>query len=230
MKKINLIVPIVIFLIVANTLALKVKVFTMKELIDEADVIVIACIATEEDGTSSAKVQKAIKGDPEKFIRLHTFSLRDTDVVQFEDNEKTLLFLGSVEPDGGRKLIGYGDQGKWPKRDVKWPYTAAHVSSVEQVESLVAELVQKQRQREEIEARLAELLKSDDPFNQVVALEYLESSDYKELRKLLRLDIERISKSKTPALKQKALFIKSLDENQKKKELGQEEKKEGATP
>ena len=115
MKQITFIISITVLLFVANASALKVKVFAMKELIDEADAIVIAHMTVEEDGTPVAKIQKVIKGDPGKMVVVRTFSLRDTDVVQFGDKEKVLLFLGSVDPDGGRKLIGYGDQGKWPK-------------------------------------------------------------------------------------------------------------------
>lgn len=200
----------VLLLAAANTSALKVKVFTMKELIDEADVIVVASIALE-NGEPFAKVDKAIKGNPEKTIRLHTFALRDTDTVRFSDREKVLLFLGRVEPDGGRKLIGYGDQAKWPKQAPKWPYTAAHTSLLEQVEVLVAELVEKQGYREQMESRLLELLRSDSPFNQVIALEYLESPDYQDLRRSLRSDIEKMSKSADPAVKQKASFVQSLN-------------------
>ena len=82
---------------------------------------------------------------------------------------------------------------------------------------MVAELVQKHGSREEIEFFLVDLLRSRQSFDQIIALEYLESPDYQSLRKSLESDIENISESENPALKQKALFIKSLDKKNTKK-------------
>lgn len=163
-----------------------------------------------DEGTF-VKVDRAVKGVQEQTIRVRTFALRDTDVVLFNDNEKVLLFLDPSELDDGRKLIGYGDQAKWPKQVPKWPYTEAHTSSVEQVEALVSKLVEKQGRREHMESYLLELLLSGNPFSQVIALEYLEPPDYQNLRRSVRSDIDKILKFATPAVKQKALFIKTLD-------------------
>ena len=186
----------------------KVKYFTLKELADTADAIVVATMASE-DGESLAEIQRTIKGTVgEESVKVWMDFEWMHNAVEFTDGERVVLFLNPADPDGRRKLRGSDDQGKWPKTQANWRYTVAYTSSLERVEAVVAELVRVRDRKAEAEAFVKDLLNSKLAFDQVIALECLVEPEFVELREELAAAIDTFAESPDPAFKRSAGGVK----------------------
>lgn len=195
-----------IMLLLAPAFALKVKAFTLKELIETADTIVVAQIVVDNEELL-AKIQRIIKGNCESIVKIETTSFRPSDAVTLVAGSEVILFFEPVVTTGQRKLLGYSDQGIWPKQEEKWPYTSAYISSLEQAEGLITSFIRLKEENMERDVLIRELLLSENVFYESVALEYLESPEYDHLHQQLQLEIERLTNSPSLPLRRKALSL-----------------------
>ncbi len=93
--------------------ARKVKVYSLPELVEKADAIVVVKMSVAGN-VHRATVLRSLKGDASSEFTVRSAGLPGEDRVSFTDGETALLFT-QKEENGSRKLLGYSDQGKWPK-------------------------------------------------------------------------------------------------------------------
>jgi hypothetical protein len=182
----------------------KVYVYSLAELVEKADAVVVAKMSVE-GGAARATVLRALKGDPSHTFNVRSFHLKESDRATFADGETVILFTGKEEG-GSRKLLGYGDQGKWPKADGRWPYTDQHVAPLAKVEATVKQLLELQALGGAVRGigRLSEMLSAEDGFSQIVALEYVQRAHDRQVFQVLRPKISALSKSDKSAVRGKA--------------------------
>jgi hypothetical protein len=175
--------------------ALKFRTYTLPELVRAADAVVVARIEPRSDGVH-AHVLRVLRGEPGTDVRVESTAIREQDRVRFTAGETAILFL-RAERQGSRPLIGYGDQGKWPRTSAAWPFAKVHVVPLAKVERAV-------RTIQSLDAAtgggvrrrtLAALLGSKDDFDQAYGLEYLDATDDRELREALRPEIETVRRT-----------------------------------
>ena len=184
----------------------KIRYFTIGELIDNANVIVVAEIKIV-DGQPVANVIKKIKGDPEEQIKLRNLSAQNMDNVEYKDAEKTLLFLDILQTDGYRCLIGHGDQAKWPKYVENYGFKKSFFSTINKVTEAVEILVKTQGNTDLQTSALHKMLTSNDVFYEAVALQYMIPDSSSNLRNTLREDIEKLQQSPDLDIKELAVLL-----------------------
>lgn len=187
--------------------ATKIKVYTLPELVEKADAIVVAKMAVEGD-IPRARVLRTLKGSVSSAFTVITSGVPERDKVSFSDGEVALLFT-QRGTDGARRLLGYGAQGKWPKTDGRWPYSELHVAPLGKVEAAVKELLALQSLGSRVNGigRLSEMLSANDDFTQLIALEYVQNADDAQVFQVLRPKIIALSKSDKRLLRSNAEAI-----------------------
>lgn len=171
---------IVFFACVAlpDSYAFKAKRYSLFRLISECDAIVKVSIEDSND-KFSAKVTKTYKGKVDNEFDFVPYSLRNSDRNSFNDGSPKILFLkknmNKIE------LLGYGEQGIWPKIAARWPFSVSHVSSLELVEKIIEEyLLLDLTKQFDVEAFIRKQLTSNNPFFQMVGVECLEQQKFRK--------------------------------------------------
>ena len=170
--------------------AVKYRTYTLAELTRKADVIVVAKLAVSE-GLVHASVLRSLKGSPGTNIIVESFAARDEDKTQFSNDEMAILFL-QKEENGRHLLLGYGDQGKWPKTIGKWPYSDVHVVPLQKVEKAVDTLLDLDRtsDTDKKAGKVKSLLSSTDAFDQSCVLEYLDAGCDQKVKDAVRSKVD----------------------------------------
>lgn len=186
---------IMLFAFASHVHAVKFRTYSLAELTKTAEVIVVARIAVRE-GVVQAEVLRSLKGGPCTNIVVDSMAPRDKDRAQFSNGETVLLFL-QKEENGRHLLLGYGDQGKWPKTVERWPYSSVHVVAVQRVEKAVATILDLDRTSDVDEKtnKLKSLLSSTDVFDEACALEYLDAGCEQKVRATLRADVDAVRRT-----------------------------------
>ena len=177
--------------------ALKYRTYTLAELIKTSDAIVVAKMSVSNQVIRAVALQ-VFKGNPGNSFSVDSTADRDDNKAKFIDGETALLFLSKVT-DGSRLLLGYGDQGKWPRKTDAWPYSTVHVVPLETVEKTVQALMNLDADSDQNAkaGKLKAMLASDQQFDQSSALEYLESSRDQTLLNAVRAEVEALRGSST---------------------------------
>lgn len=175
--------------------AVKYRTYTLAELTKKADVIVVAKVTVSE-GIAHAKLLRSLKGSPGTDIVVDSFAIRDEEKAQFINGETVILFL-QKEENGRRMLLGYGNQGKWPKTTGKWPYSDVHVVPLQRVEKAVGTLLEldKTKNADDKTSKLRSLLSSTEGFDQSCAFEYLDAGCDQKVRNAIRSDVDAVRRT-----------------------------------
>jgi len=170
--------------------AVKYRTYTLAELTKKADAIVVARVTIRE-GIVCANVLRSLKGSPETNIVVESFVTREEEKTSFSKGETVILFL-QKEENGRRLLLGYGDQGKWPKTVGKWPYSDVHVVSIQKVEKAIKTLLNLDQISDTGKkvSKIKLLLSSTDGFDQACALEYLDSGCDPKVKGAVRSEVK----------------------------------------
>ncbi|MDD2709469.1 MAG: hypothetical protein PHV34_15895 [Verrucomicrobiae bacterium] len=177
----NILLIIGLFLLAPQIHAMKFRTYSLAELVESADAIVIARINVR-DGAIRANIHRSLKGHAGTDVVVDSFSVRTEDKASFNNGETAILFL-QKEENGRRLLVGYGEQGKWPKTIDKWPYSAVHVVTIKKVEEAIEMLLKlNSKTLDEKVEKIKSLLSSKDMFDQSCALEYLDACQDQKLK------------------------------------------------
>lgn len=178
--------------LVPQAYAVKYRTYTLAELTKKADAIVVAKMAVRE-GVVHANVLRSLKGSPGTDVVVESFAAREEDKVQFSNDETVILFL-QEEENGRRLLLGYGDQGKWPKTVGKWPYSDVHVVPLQKVEKAVEALLDLDQtsDTDKKTGKVKLLLSSTNAFDQSVALEYLDAGCDQKVKDVVRTEVDAV--------------------------------------
>ena len=170
--------------------AVKYRTYTLAELTKKADAIVVARVAIRE-GVVRASVLRSLKGSPGTNIVVESFVAREEERASFSKDETVILFL-QKEENGRRLLLGYGDQGKWPKTVGKWPYSDVHVVSIQKVEKVIKTLLDLDQisDADKKASKIKLLLISTDGFDQACALEYLDAGCDPKVKNAVRSEVK----------------------------------------
>jgi hypothetical protein len=181
---------IALLALVPQAHAVKYRTYTLAELTKKADVIVVAKIAVSE-GVIRANVLRSLKGNPGTDIIIESFAAREEEKAKFNNDETAILFL-QKEENGRCLLLGYGDQGKWPKTVGKWPYSDVHVVPLQKVEKAVETLLDIDRtsNTDKKAGKVKSLLSSTDAFDQSCALEYLDAGCDQNVKDAVRSEVD----------------------------------------
>ncbi len=170
--------------------AVKYRTYTLAELTKKADVIVVAKVAVSE-GVVHANVLRSLKGSPGTNIIVESFAAREEEKAKFSNDETAIFFL-QKEENGRCLLLGYGDQGKWPKTVGKWPYSDVHVVPLQKVEKAVETLldIDQTSNTDKKAGKVKSLLSSTDAFDQSCALEYLDAGCDQNVKDAVRSEVD----------------------------------------
>ncbi|MCX6993660.1 MAG: hypothetical protein NT011_11035 [Kiritimatiellaeota bacterium] len=182
----------VLFLLVSQARAVKYRTYTLAELARKADVVIVAK-TVNRNGVIHANVLRSLKGIPRADIIVDSFAAREEEKAHFNNDETVILFL-QKEENGRRLLLGYGDQGKWPKAVGKWPYSDVHVVPIQKVEKAVETLLDLDRMSnpDSKAEKIQSLLSSKDAFDQSCALEYLYASCDQKLKDAVKSEVDAL--------------------------------------
>lgn len=176
--------------LVPQVYAVKYRTYTLAELTKKADAIVVARVAIRE-GVVHATILRSLKGSPGTNVVVESFAAREEDKAQFSNDETVILFL-QEEENGRRLLLGYGDQGKWPKTVAKWPYADVHVVPLQKVEKAAETLLDLDQtgDTDKKTGKVKLLLSSTNAFDQSVALEYLDAGCDQKVKDAVRIEVD----------------------------------------
>ncbi len=87
-------------------------------------------------------VEHVLKGEAGSKVIIQSQSLAETPAPKFEDDEVVLLFLQPRAAEGTARLIGYGDQAKWPRSKGTGGYPEILIdASLEDIQKTVEKLL-----------------------------------------------------------------------------------------
>lgn len=163
---------------IGNAFAFKYRVYSLAELIEMAPTIVTGTILLE-DGKPILVVEKTLKGNGFTRIQISYKVVRSRDLPKFREGEKVLLFL-TIPERGVSKLIGYGDQAKWPrgKGNDSYPEVAVN-ASLEEIEVIVTKILESASTKniDDYFELLKQNLSSKDELLQLITLEFVQLED-----------------------------------------------------
>lgn len=191
----SIILCLALLSLVPQAYALKIRAYTLADLVKQADMIVVATV-TVGDGITNATILRSLKGGPSTNIVVDSFAIREKDIAQFTNGETAILFL-QKDDKGRRMLLGDGGQGKWPKTAGIWPYADVHVVSLQRVEKAVKALLDLDHMSSAGDqiAKLRSLLSSAEGIDQSCALEYLYACHDRRVRDAVRPNVDEVRRT-----------------------------------
>ncbi len=204
----SILVLVIISFVANQVLALKIKVFSLPEQVEQAELIAIGTIS-QQSGNFKFAVREVLKGDRS----IQTFNV-GVDWRRPEDKKLPLsqscLVCVGPEVNGIRNLIGFGNQAVWPKTENKWPFTPSHVSSLETVREVVRSLLVAESSNSMFarQQNVAKLIQSNEPLAQMAALELVELKRSSELLDVFSKSRDQLTNSTNQDVSKKAVHIK----------------------
>ena len=172
-----------------SAFAFKYRTYTLPEQVAEADRIIVGVVASS-NSVPRVSIQEYLKGTggKEADIKYDCRSERDRPV--FRIGEQVVLFLRKGK-DGASELLGYGGQSIWPKKEGRWPFSGAHVCTMQEVVSVARKVIEIENEgNSDLRmVKLRQMIKSRSAFERVVALECLDLKDNEGVMALMKEDV-----------------------------------------
>ena len=170
-----------------SVFAFKYRTYTLPEQVAEADRIIVGVVVSSNT-VPRVSILEYLKGTggKEANIKYDCRSKRDRPV--FTIGEQVVLFLRKGN-DGALELLGYGGQSIWPKKERRWPFSGAHVCTMQEVVSVTRKVIEIEGNSDLRTAKLRQMIKSRSVFERVVALECLDLKNNEGVMALMKEDV-----------------------------------------
>lgn len=154
--------------------------FTFPELVKNSSIIAKGTISIR-NAKPVLLVEQTLKGEAHRELIIQPRSWLDIPTPTFRDGEVVLLFLESPDATGTARLVGYGDQAKWPGARSRgaggypgYPKVLTE-ASLKDIQEVVEKLLQIEEASglEKKTELCADYIRSSNPLLQLTGLQYV---------------------------------------------------------